>query len=241
MAQGLEALSTMEYPGRVIIIGKSPGGDDVVMYAITGRSPSSQARRLEIDEENKNVFVKPTDEEILKTGQPELLVYSAIMYGKGIVVGNGKQTEDIRECMDMEKWPVEVLLDGQRKWDYEPDEPNYTPRISGCITNRGAALSVTKRAEDGAVIKHYFDIPMIPGKGKMIATYTGINEKPLPSFSGEPIDVEITGANTDECVEAMYEALGPEEGQPDFRVVAASAFVDKDGNVSATVKNRHDL
>ena len=241
MTTGFEELRKMEYPGRVIIIGKSPQGDDVVMYAITGRSPSSQARRLEIDEENKNVFVKPTDEETLKTGQPELLVYSAIMYDKGMVVGNGKQTEDINACMDKEKLPVEVLLDGQRKWDYEPDEPNYTPRISGCITNRGAALSVTKRAEDGAVIKHYFDIPMISGKGKMIATYTGVNEKPLPSFTGEPIDVEITSANADECVEAMYEMLGPQEEQPDFRVVAASAFVDKDGNVSATVKNRHDL
>lgn len=241
MAQGLEALSNMEYPGRIIIIGKSPQGEDVVMYAITGRSPSSQARRLEIDEVNKNVFVKPTDEETLKTGQPELLVYSAIMYNKGIVVGNGKQTENINTCFDKEKEPVAVLLEGQRKWDYEPDEPNYTPRISGCITNKGAALSVTKRAEDGAVIKHYFDIPMIPGKGKMIATYTGVNEKPLPSFSGEPLDVELPCANVEECVDAMYEASGPEEGQPDFRVVAASVFIDKDGNISVKVKNRHDL
>ncbi len=241
MAQGLETLSGMEYPGRVIIIGKSPQGDDVIMYAITGRSPSSQARRLEIDEENKNVFVKPTDEEVLKTGQPDLLVYSAIMYGNGVVVGNGKQTTNIRSCIDREKEPVEVLLNGQRSWDYEPDKPNYTPRISGCITDKGAALSVTKRAEDGAVIKHYFDIPMIPGKGKMIATYTGVNEKPLPSFSGEPIDVEIPGGTAQECVTAMYDALGPVEGQPDFRVVAASVFVDAEGSVVAKVKNRHDL
>lgn len=241
MATGLEALSNMEYPGRVIIIGRSPQGDDVVMYAITGRSPSSQARRLEIDKEIKKIFVKPTDEETLKTGQPELLIYSAIMYDRGMVVGNGKQTEDINSCMDADKLPAEVLLNGQKNWDYEPDEPNYTPRISGCITGTGAALSVIKRAEDGAVIKHYFDIPLIPGKGKMIATYTGINEKPLPSFSGEPIDVEITSLTADACVETMYEALGPEEGQPDFRVVAASAFVDKDGNVTAVVKNRHDL
>lgn len=241
MAQGLEALRTMEYPGRVIIIGKSPQGDDVIMYAITGRSPSSQARRLEIDEENKNVFVKPTDEETLKTGQPDLLVYSAIMYGNGVVVGNGKQTEDIRSCIDREKEPVEVLFNGQISWDYEPDEPNYTPRISGCITNKGAALSITKRAEDGAVIKHYFDVPMIPGKGKMIATYTGVNEKPLPSFYGEPIDVEISGSTVGECVDAMYDALCPAEGEPDFRVVAASVFVDAEGSVAAKVKNRHDL
>ncbi len=241
MSQGLETLSTMEYPGRVIIIGKSPNGNDVIMYAITGRSPSSQARRLEIDDVNRNIFVKPTDEETLKTGQPELLVYSAIMYSNGVVVGNGKQTEDIHTCIDKEKVPVDVLLNGQLNWDYEPDEPNYTPRISGCITDKGAALSVTKRAEDGAVIKHYFDIPMIPGKGKMIATYTGVNEKPLPSFVGEPIDVEITANNVEDCVEAMYEALSPAEGAPDFRVVAASAYIDAEGNVAVKVKNRHDL
>jgi IMP cyclohydrolase len=241
MAKGLEALRNMEYPGRVIIIGKNLQGYDVAMYAITGRSPSSQARRLEIDREGRKVFVKPTDEETLKTGQPELLVYSAILYDKGMVVGNGKQTGDINANMDRERLPIEVLLEGQRSWDYEPDEPNFTPRISGCITGKGAALSVTKRAEDGSVIKHYFDIPMMPGKGKMIATYTGINDKPLPSFTGEPIDVEITSASADECVETMYEALGPAGGQPDFRVVAASAFVDKEGTVSAAVKNRHDL
>ncbi len=241
MSQGLEVLSTMEYPGRVIIIGKNPGGDDVIMYAITGRSPSSQARRLEIDEENKNIFVKPTDEEILKTGQPDLLVYSAIMYANGVVVGNGKQTGDINNCIDREKAPVDVLLNGQLSWDYEPDKPNYTPRISGCITNKGAALSITKRAEDGAVIKHYFDIPMVPGKGKMIATYTGVNEKPLPSYTGEPIDVEITSSNADACVDVMYKAVGPAEGQPDFRVVTACIYTDAEGNVAANVKNRHDL
>ena len=82
---------------------------------------------------------------------------------------------------------------------------------------------------------------MIPGKGKMIATYTGVNEKPLPSFTGEPIDVEITATNVADCVEAMYEALGPAEGAPDFRVVAASTFIDGEGNVAVKVTNRHDL
>ncbi len=241
MVHGLEALSNMEYPGRVIIIGRSQQGENVVMYAITGRSPSSQARRLEIDNINKTVFVKPTDIETLQTGQPELLVYSAIIYANGIVVGNGKQTDDINACINKEKYASEVLLEGQHKWEYEPDEPNYTPRISGCITNIGAALSIIKRADDSTVIKHYFDIPLIPGKGKMIATYTGVNSKPLPSFVGEPIDIEITSSGVEDCVETMYEALGPKDGQPDFRVVAASAFIDKDGNVSVKVKNRHDL
>jgi IMP cyclohydrolase len=239
MAGELEALKRMEYPGRVIIIGKSPSGDDVVMYAITGRSPSSQARRLEVDEERKHIYVKPTDEETLKTGQPELLVYSAIMCENGIVVGNGKQTTDINASIDKDKDPAQVLVEGQLNWIYEPDEPNYTPRISGCITAKGAALSVCKRGDNGGVVKNYLGVDCAPGKGKMIATYTGVNEKPLPSFVGEPLDVDLPYSDAQQCVEAMYEALGPEEGKPDFRVTAACAFGDAQGDVTLSVKNRH--
>ena len=237
MAEALQALRTMEYPGRVIIIGRNPDGSDVVMYAITGRSPSSQARRLEIDEQKKRVYVKPTDEETLKTGQPDLLVYPAIICGDGIVVGNGKQTDDISAAISASRDPAVVLAEGQTKWEYEPDEPNYTPRISGCIS-AGSALSILKRADDGSVIRNYLGIPMIPGKGKLIATYTGVNEKPLPSFVGEPQDVEVTWATAAERAEAMYEALGPAEGQPDFRVSTACALVSKSG-VDLKVKNRH--
>lgn len=239
MTQGLEALRSMEYPGRVIIIGRSTGGDDVVMYAITGRSPSSQARRLVVDEEKKHIYVQPTDEETLKTGRPELLVYSAIMCENGIVVGNGKQTTDIKASMDKQKDPAQVLVEGQVKWEYEPDEPNFTPRISGCITDKGAAVSVIKRGDDGGVVKNYLGVPFSAGKGKMIATYTGVNEKPLPSFTGEPLDVDLPWTDADECVEAMYEALGPGQGDPDFRVSAACAFSDKKGNATLRVKNRH--
>lgn len=239
MANGLEALKAMEYPGRVIIIGKSPVGDDIVLYAITGRSPSSQARRLEVDEQQKHVYVKPTDEETLKTGQVDLLVYSAIMCENGIVVGNGKQTSDINASMDKSKCPAQVLVEGQMKWEYEPDEPNYTPRISGCITNRGASLSVLKRGDNGGVVRNILGVDCAAGTGKMIATYTGANEKPLPSFTGEPLDVELPWSDAWQCVEAMYEALGPAEGKPDYRVSAACAFADPGGKVTLRVKNRH--
>ena len=239
MAKGLETLSRMEYAGRVIIIGKSPNGSSIVMYAITGRSPSSQARRLVIDEKNKSVFVKPTDEEALKTGQVDLLVYSSLMYKNGITVSNGKQTNDIAENLSLDMEPVEVLLKGLKKWDYEPDEPNYTPRISGCITSKGAALSVVKRAPHGKPLKYYFDVPLIEAKGKLIATYTGANEKPIPSFVGEPLDVELPHSSAGECAEAMYQALGPKGDKPDYRVSCAVAFIDKNGNVAVKVKNKH--
>jgi IMP cyclohydrolase len=238
MAHGLGNLKKMVYPGRVIIIGKNPKGQNVIMYAITGRSPSSQARKLEVDEAGKKISVKPTDEETLKTGNPDLLVYPAIMCGDGIAVSNGKQTEDVFKNLDTSANPIEILIRSLSAWEYEPDEPNYTPRINGCIAN-GAGLSILKRAEDGSVIRNYFEIPMIPGKGKMIATYTGINQNPLPSFAGEPQDVGLPWSSVEDAVDAVYEALGPEAGQPDFRVTAASVFAYADGTVSMKVKNRN--
>ena len=148
MKEKLENVVNKVYPGRIIIIGKSPAGENVVMYAITGRSPSSQARKLDINEAKKKIFVKPTDEKTLKTGNPDLLVYPAIICGSGIAVSNGKQTEDVFKCLDADKDPLQVQIDSLVNWEYEPDDPNFTPRISGCITS-GAALSVLKRAEDG--------------------------------------------------------------------------------------------
>ena len=238
MKKILENVEEMVYPGRVIIIGKNPAGEDVVMYAITGRSPSSQARMLLIDEVEKKIFVKPTDEETLKTGNPDLLVYPAVICGSGIAVSNGKQTEDVFKCLDADKDPLQVQIDSLVNWEYEPDDPNFTPRISGCITS-GAALSVLKRAEDGSVIRNYFKIPMIAGKGKLISTYTGVNQNPLPSFAGEPQDVEIPWTSAEEAVTAFYHPLGPAVGEPDFRVTAAVVYSDPSGKLTMKVKNRN--
>lgn len=237
MANELANLKKMVYPGRAIIIGKNPKGENVVMYAITGRSASSQARRLEIDRKNKRIFVKPTDEEILKTGNPELLIYPAVICGDGIAVSNGKQTEDIYKNLKKNKNPVEILIKALRNWEYEPDEPNYTPRISGCIAH-GAGLSILKRAEDGSVTRNSFEIPMIPCKGKMIATYMGMNVNPLPSFSGEPQDVDLPWESVGEAVHCLYEALGPKEETPDFRVTVTAVYMGANGTVSMQVKNR---
>ena len=111
MKKNLVNVEEMVYPGRVIIIGKSLSGEDVVMYALTGRSPSSQARMLLIDEAEKKIFVKPTDEDTLKTGNPELLVYPAVIYGSGIAVSNGKQTDDVFTSLGPGKDPIQVQID----------------------------------------------------------------------------------------------------------------------------------
>jgi len=260
MVEGLEALAQMEYPGRVIIIGQSTEAHNVVIYAITGRSASSQARRLVADKEHGTIKVRPTDEQVLKTGNANLLVYPSIRLDElnNIFVSNGIQTDLIYEVVhpgfddaDAPRNALELLMDAFSLPDlvediditaYEPDNPNFTPRISGVVYPNGenAALFIVKRAEDDSAMRQFFEVPLIPGKGKMIATYTGENVNPLPSFKGEPIDVSLPYAKVEEAVNAMYDAMAPKEGKPDFRVSTAGVYVSKDKIVSMAVKNRHD-
>jgi len=224
MEKGLESLEAMEYPGRIIIIGKdTPGENVIVVYAITGRSPSSQARRLVIDK--NTVWTRPTDETALKSGNIDLLVYPAICIDKGIVVSNGKQTEAIIKNLSQDQSPEKILLSSLEQWDYEPDAPIFTPRISGCILSpEKAALSIIKRASDGSSTKSIFEFPLIPGKGRMITTYKGENKEPLLSFWGEPLEVEFEGQKAEEVAEGVYRALKPKKIDKDFRVATACVF-----------------
>jgi IMP cyclohydrolase len=242
MINGLKKLSSLEYPGRLIILGKDLSGNHiVVVYAVTGRSPSSQARKIIIKQ--NGAWVEPFDEMTLKKGNVDLLVYPAIQISKGIAVSNGKHTSAIRDCLAQHKNPVEVLSNALETWDFEPDAPNYTPRISGCIIKpEKAALSIIKRASNGLSQKNYYEISLIEGKGKMIATYTGENFNPLPSFEGEPLDVDLNENSPEETAEEVYEALSPKNPEKDFRVSVAVLFADttKFGKYAITVINRHD-
>ncbi len=224
MSTDFSAMTAKEYPGRIIIIGRALfGNNGIIVYAITGRSPSSQSRKIEISKDG--AWVKPTDEEILKGGNKELLIYPAILYGQGIAVSNGKQTSDIRDHLSRAAMPADVLFSALQDWTYEPDAPTFTPRISGCVLPDGkAALSIIRRAEDGSSSKHYFKVPMRPGEGKMISTYSGENRNPLPSFCGEPEDVELNEETADETSEAVYSALAPQRRSRDLRVSVACVF-----------------
>lgn len=226
MTKGLEKLIEKDYPGRVIIIGSEKTGRNlVVLYAITGRSPSSQARKIEFSDHK--FLVKPTDESILKTGNVDLLIYPAILLSDGISVSNGKQTDDIQAAARGAENAVHVLETSLANWDYEPDVPTFTPRISGCILpSNNAAFSIIKRAEDGSAQREYFEIPLIPGQGKMISTYTGINKDPLPSFIGSPEDVFLTETSAEDMAAAAYEAMKPKETHYDFRVAVVCVYGD---------------
>jgi hypothetical protein len=244
MTNAFESLSAMIYPGRVVIIGRAPGpGRPVVIYAITGRSPSSQARMLEWRDDG--IWVRPTDENVLKTGNVDLLVYPAVLhFAGGIAVSNGKQTADIRRGLETERGGAAALLAGSlASWDYEPDAPIFTPRIGGCVLpGPAAALGLIKRGPGGISSRSYYEVPLSPGRGKLISTYDGANSDPLRPFPGDPLDVEIDSGDAGRLAEAVYKAMAPSEPGKDFRVaVACVSAADVAANrFEIAIVNRHE-
>jgi IMP cyclohydrolase len=235
-------LESLEYPGRLIVIGAAPaGGQVVILYAITGRSPSSQARRLVL--RDGGIWVEPTDESTLRQGNVDLLVYPAVLFDRaGIAVSNGKQTADVRDRLAAGRGPVPALAAALASWDFEPDAPIFTPRISGCLAGGAAGLSVLRRGPSGETLRNYFEAGLRPGEGRLVSTYDGPNADPLPVFHGEPRFVDLAGATAAEAAEAAYLSLGPEPSGKDFRVAVACIFVPPGelGKADVRIINRHE-
>jgi len=235
-------LRTLEYPGRLIIIGApGEGAKAAIIYAITGRSPSSQARRLVRRDEG--IWVQPTDEETLKKGNVDLLVYPAVLFGgAGIAVSNGKQTIGVRDHVAPGADPVAVLSGALAAWDFEPDAPIFTPRISGCLIGGGAALSVVRRGPSGETLRNYFEVGLRRGEGRLISTYDGPNTDPLPVFNGEPRRLDWPGRTAAETAETAFEGLSPGPAGKDFRVAVACVYVSlsEPGDIDVHIINRHE-
>lgn len=252
MRDGLESISEMEYPGRLIILGRDKENEPVIVYGLSGRSDSSQARRLRQDEETDAVYIEVTDEKVLEQGDPALLVYDAITHEEEpnlTIVSNGAQTRLLRDIAvsygvnNSHISPEQLLSRAFRRehfmrtkdgriidlTKYEPDEPNYTPRVSGVFGEEGAVLSIAKKRGKG-VQRNFYEVPLRRKEGTMIATYDGPNEEPLPSFEGEPRMVEFNMHNR-EIAEAVYEAVG------EF-AVSVACFIPEYGMVE--IKNRHE-
>jgi len=242
MDDSATTLASLEYPGRLIVIGAPPrGGHAVIIYAITGRSPSSQARKLV--RRDGGIWVQPADETTLKQGNVDLLVYPAVLFGRdGLAVSNGRQTADVRDRLASGLGPAAVLAAALATWDFEPDAPIYTPRISGCLAGGGAGLSVVRRGPSGQSLRSYFEVGLRAGEGRLVSTYEGPNADPLPVFSGEPRFVAITGATAAETAEETYRDLGPGPSGKDLRVAVACLSVRPGHPEEADVHiiNRHE-
>lgn len=192
--QSLEGqLSNNPYPGRGIIIGKSKDGLSAVMaYFIMGRSENSRNRIFVEDGEG----IRTQAFDPAKLSDPSLIIYAPVrVLGNKTIVTNGDQTDTIYEGMDRQQTFEQAL----RSREFEPDAPNYTPRISGIlhIENGGYnyAMSILKSSDGNpASCCRYtfaYENPL-NGEGHFIHTYRQ-DGNPLPSFEGEPKRVAIEG------------------------------------------------
>lgn len=178
------------YVGRGIIIGKSEDSSKaVVAYFIMGRSNNSRNRIFK--EEGEEVIIYPFDES--KVEDPSLIIYSPIKkIGKNLIVTNGNQTDTIYEFIEKGK-TFEQALETR---EFEPDAPNYTPRISGILNfsedDFKYKMSILKSSdENGTSCNRYtFSYNSIPGLGHFIHTYV-CDGNPIPTFQGEPERVKI--------------------------------------------------
>ena len=186
-------LSENAYPGRGIILGKSPDGKNaVIAYFIMGRSVNSRNRVFEATADG--IRTKAFDES--KLSDPHLIIYSPVrVLGNKTIVTNGDQTDTIYAGMDCQQTFEQSL----RCREYEDDAPNYTPRISGIVHRENGAmnyaLSILKSADGNPDSVRRFTFGYenpVNGEGHFIHTYMG-DGNPLPSFEGEP--EKITVAN----------------------------------------------
>ncbi len=172
----VELLENNPYPGRGIVVGA-----DRVYYFIMGRSQNSRNR----------VFVKTDDgirteaHDPAKLEDPSLIIYHPVRtLGDDLVVTNGDQTDTIVEAGDFRA--------GCMKREYEPDAPNFTPRISAIVRPDGSfEMSILKHQESGRCLREFFAYEGADvGTGYFISTYQG-DGNPLPTFAGEPIEVSL--------------------------------------------------
>ncbi len=186
-------LSSTTYPGRGIVIGMSEDATKAVTaYFIMGRSENSRNRIFVEDGEG----IRTQAFDPAKLEDPSLIIYSPVrVLGNKTIVTNGDQTDTIYELMD-KQYTFEQAL---RTREFEPDAPNYTPRISGIIHiengNYSYAMSILKSNNgNGSACNRYtyaYEKPLA-GEGRFIHTYMR-DANPLPSFEGEPTWVKIEG------------------------------------------------
>ena len=195
-------LAGNSYPGRGIVIGKSADGKyAVTAYFIMGRSENSRNRVFV--EDGEGIRTQAFDPS--KLSDPSLIIYAPVrVLGNKTIVTNGDQTDTIYELMDKQQTFEQAL----RTREFEPDAPNYTPRISGIMhIDNGTynyAMSILKSNNGNPdSCKN-----PVAGEAHFIHTYMG-DGNPLPSFEGEPKLVGLEG-DIDTFTSLVWENLNEE-------------------------------
>ena len=185
-----EMVKDNAYAGRGIVIGKTKDGSKAaIAYFIMGRSENSRNRVF--IEEGDDVVIYPFDE--AKVEDPSLIIYSPIrVHENKVIVTNGDQTDTIYNFIKDGK----CFRDALKTREFEPDAPNFTPRISGMLTldegDFSYEMSILKSMDEvgSACARYNWDYPSVNGLGHFIHTYRH-DGNPLPTFRGEPKRVEI--------------------------------------------------
>ncbi len=226
-----QELKNNEYPGRGIVIGRSADAKfAVTAYFIMGRSSNSRNRVFVT--EGEGIRTQAFDPSKLE--DPSLIIYAPVrVLGNKTIVTNGDQTDTIYDGMDKQLTFEQSL----RCREFEPDAPNYTPRISGIMHIEGGsynyAMSILKsnNGDPSCCIRNTFAYQNpAAGEGRFIHTYMH-DGNPLPSFEGEPKRVEISGdidsftdmvwnsLNADNKVSLFVRYINVEDGSYETRIV----------------------
>lgn len=227
-------LASNSYPGRGIVMGRSDDGVyAVAAYFIMGRSVNSRNRIFV--EEGEGICTQAFDES--KVSDPSLIIYAPVRkLGNKLIVTNGDQTDTIYDGLDHQMTFEQSL----RSRCFEPDGPNFTPRISGVMHIKedsfNYALSILKSNNgDPDSCNRFtfaFENPKA-GEGRFIHTYMG-DGNPLPSFEGEPKLVDVTG-DIDEYTKLLWDNLNE-----DNKVSLFVRFVNiKTGEYETRIVNKN--
>ncbi|MEG0354559.1 MAG: IMP cyclohydrolase [Lachnospiraceae bacterium] len=229
-----QELQNNSYPGRGIVIGRSADGTKAVTaYFIMGRSENSRNRIFV--EDGEGIRTQAFDES--KLTDPSLIIYAPVrVLGNKTIVTNGDQTDTIYEGMDKQMTFEQSL----RTREFEPDGPNYTPRISGILhVENGAynyALSILKshNGNPDACNRYTFAYEnCIPGEGHFIHTYE-CDGNPLPSFEGEPKRISIPN-QIEEFTQLLWNSL-----HEDNKVSLFVRYIDiATGEYTSKIVNKH--
>lgn len=229
-----QELKSNSYPGRGIIIGKSPDGKKAVTaYFIMGRSENSRNRVFV--EDGEGIRTQAFDPS--KLTDPSLIIYAPVrVLGNKTIVTNGDQTDTIYEGMD-KRLTFEQSL---RSREFEPDGPNYTPRISGVMHiengNFNYAMSILKsnNGNPDSCNRYTFAYENpVAGEAHFIHTYMH-DGNPLPSFEGEPKLVEAMD-NMEEFADLLWNSLNEEN-----KVSLFVRYIDiETGNYETKIVNKN--
>ena len=229
-----QELQANSYPGRGIVIGRSADGKKAVTaYFIMGRSENSRNRIFV--EDGEGIRTQAFDPS--KLTDPSLIIYAPVrVLGNKTIVTNGDQTDTIYEGMDHQLTFEQSL----RSREFEPDAPNYTPRISGVMhVENGSysyAMSILKsnNGDPSACNRYTFAYSnCVAGEGHFIHTYK-CDGNPLPSFEGEPKRIAIEG-DIDSFTKNVWESLNE-----DNKVSLFVRFIDiETGKYETRIVNKN--